>query len=158
MKMDLTNLPLFAAMQEKMNWLNRRQGILAENVANANTPGFMPKDLNEPDFGGLLSQYKSNGVQLAVTQPGHMRGANAAVMTSTSSGASVASGGSGVSARGRSRDEKKVKPSEVQPNGNGISVETQMALMSDTQIEYSTLLDVYKKHVSMLNTVLGKGR
>lgn len=152
--MDLKTLPLFAAMQEKMNWLNRRQGVLAENVANANTPGYMPKDLNEPDFGGLLSRYSGHSVQLAVTQPGHMRGPNATVVMTTDSGVASA----GVSGHGVSRDEKTVKPQEVQPNGNGVSVETQMAMMSDTQIEYSTLLDVYKKHVGMLNTVLGKGR
>lgn len=153
--MDLKSLPIFAAMQEKMNWLNRREGVLAENVANANTPGYIPKDLNEPDFQGLLSQYTSHGVQLAVTQPGHMRGPNATFLTATSSGASV---GAGASGSGGAMGVKNVKPEEVQPNGNGVSVETQMAMMSDTQIEYSTLLDVYKKQVGMLNTVLGKGR
>jgi flagellar basal-body rod protein FlgB len=155
--MDLSSLPIFTAIQDKMNWLNRRQGVLAENVANANTPGYMPKDLTEPNFEGLLSQYTNHGVQLAVTQPGHQRGANATFATQT--GAAAAAGAaSGISGGASSREVKNVKPQEVQPNGNGVSVETDMAKMADTQIEYNTLLDIYRKQVSMLNTVLGKGR
>lgn len=146
--MDLKSLPLFSALQEKMGWLNRRQAVLAENLANANTPGYKPNDLKEPDFKGLLSRYTSHTVALKKTQPGHMSGANATFLTSTSSGSSMGSASNG---------EIKVKPAETQPNGNGVSVENEMVKMTQSQIDYNTLLGIYRKHVGMINTVLGKG-
>ena len=33
--MDLTNMPLMGMLREKMSWLNTRQGLLSQNVANA---------------------------------------------------------------------------------------------------------------------------
>lgn len=146
--MDLKSLPLFSALQEKMSWLNRRQVVLAENLANANTPGYKPHDIKEPDFKGLMSQYSKHSVALKTTQPGHMSGANATVLTSTNSGSSL----------GSSSDGKiRVKPQETQPNGNGVSVENEMVKMTQSQIDYNTLLGIYRKHVGMINTVLGKG-
>ena len=37
--MDIGHIPLFAAFSKRMAWLTQRQTVLAENVANANTPG-----------------------------------------------------------------------------------------------------------------------
>ena len=48
--MDLAKIPLFAQLKGKMAWLVQRQKILAENIANADTPGYVPKDLKQVDF------------------------------------------------------------------------------------------------------------
>ena len=40
------SLPLLQALTEKMRWHQSRQQVLAENIANADTPGFMERDLN----------------------------------------------------------------------------------------------------------------
>jgi flagellar basal-body rod protein FlgB len=47
----------------------RRTEILANNLANADTPGFKARDL---DFGAVLAQ-QSPGMALAGTDPGHIR-------------------------------------------------------------------------------------
>jgi len=69
--MDLAHIPLFEALTKRMTWLTQRQTVLAENVANANTPGYAAKDLKEPDFKTLIGQ-GSHGIQLAATQSGHI--------------------------------------------------------------------------------------
>ena len=43
--MGAINIPLFSALTEKMKWHQVRQGLLAENVANAETPGYKGRDL-----------------------------------------------------------------------------------------------------------------
>ena len=52
--MTTQNLGLFQALNAKMNYLDQRQKVLAQNIANANTPGYKPKDLNKVDFGAVL--------------------------------------------------------------------------------------------------------
>ena len=48
--MPISNIPLFAMLRTRMQWHQERQRVLAENVANADTPGFQPRDLTEPKF------------------------------------------------------------------------------------------------------------
>ena len=57
--MNLLNLPVFKAMMGQMEWLNRRQSVLSENMANSDTPGYTPNDLQKIDFGELLKNEKS---------------------------------------------------------------------------------------------------
>ena len=38
--MNLSDIPLFSMMSQRMEWLSQRQQLLAHNVANANTPGY----------------------------------------------------------------------------------------------------------------------
>jgi flagellar basal-body rod protein FlgB len=52
--MNLPDIPLFAMLRERMSWLNQRQGVLSQNVANADTPGYGARDLKAPDFETLL--------------------------------------------------------------------------------------------------------
>jgi len=37
---DLGRIPLFSLALDKMAWLNKRQEVLAHNIANADTPDF----------------------------------------------------------------------------------------------------------------------
>ncbi|MGL1404924.1 flagellar basal body protein, partial [Vibrio parahaemolyticus] len=41
-RVDYSNLPVFVALQKRQQWLQQRQSVLAENVANADTPGYKP--------------------------------------------------------------------------------------------------------------------
>ena len=52
--MTVSDMSYFKALNTRMTWLTARQQVLAENVANANTPGFLSKDLAEPNFRDLL--------------------------------------------------------------------------------------------------------
>lgn len=43
--MDATDIDLFRLAEQRLAWVDRRQQLLAQNVANANTPGFQARDL-----------------------------------------------------------------------------------------------------------------
>ncbi len=48
--MPITDIPILAMLRERMQWQQARQQVLAENVANADTPDYQAKDLVAPDF------------------------------------------------------------------------------------------------------------
>jgi len=48
----------------------RRAGVLASNLANADTPGYKARDL---DFKAALAGARGTQVRLATTHPGHLR-------------------------------------------------------------------------------------
>src|SRR5689334_10223925 len=74
--MDYGKLGLFAGISERMRYLSERQSLIAQNIANANTPDYHAKDLKPVDFSNVLA--KENGkMQMAATQPGHMQPASA---------------------------------------------------------------------------------
>ena len=52
--MDLNKLPLFAMATKRMGWLAKRQEVLSQNVANADTPNFVPHDLKAQDFRAMV--------------------------------------------------------------------------------------------------------
>ena len=54
--MNLPDVPLFSMLRERMTWLNQRQDLLSQNVANADTPGYVARDLKPLDFEQALSQ------------------------------------------------------------------------------------------------------
>ena len=67
--MDPTDIGLFRLAEQRLAWVDRRQKLLAENVANANTPGYQPRDVKS--FGGVFS-----AVALTQTSPLHLASAN----------------------------------------------------------------------------------
>ena len=131
--MDIGRIPLFEALSKRMAWITQRQTVLAENVANANTPGYIAKDLKEPDFGAVLGKTSST-LQMASTQPGHISPAN------TPGGGQVFS-----EAEDHSLD------------GNGVSLEAQMMKVSTNAADYAVVSSLYKQNVSMIKMALGGG-
>ena len=53
--MDLKNLSVFNAAHENMRYLTAKQQVIAENIANASTPGYLAKDIKKIDFQQELS-------------------------------------------------------------------------------------------------------
>ena len=50
--MAFSDMPLVGFLKNKMSWHQARQRLLAENVANADTPRFKPRDLKPIGFDG----------------------------------------------------------------------------------------------------------
>ena len=131
--MDLSHIPIFEALTKRMTWLTQRQTVLAENVANANTPGYAAKDLKEPDFKTLIGQGKP-GMQLAATQSGHIAGAGP----------------------GRDFGVSQVV-TEKSIDGNGVSIEEQMMKVSTNASDYALVTSIYKNQVALIKMALGGG-
>src|ERR1700744_3665183 len=69
LKMPISDIPILSMLRERMQWHQARQQVLAENVANADTPNYKAKDLAPLDFEGELSVAS---VGLARTDPNHI--------------------------------------------------------------------------------------
>ncbi|MBC2771742.1 flagellar basal body rod protein FlgB [Rhizobium sp. AQ_MP] len=66
-------IQLFELASRQAEWLSVRQQVVATNIANANTPKYLAKDITP--FSAVLE--KTGTVQgMAVTQPGHMASAD----------------------------------------------------------------------------------
>lgn len=133
--MDLNNIGLLKLLSKKMEWLNQRQAVISENVANSDTPHYKPKDLVPFSFQTALGLQKE--LTPTQTNPGHMSGT--------------------VRKDGPGRVAKERRPYETKPDGNAVVLEEQMVKMSDTQIDYNTITNLYKKNVAMLKTAIGHG-
>ena len=46
--------PLLSMLRTRMTWLHQRQDVLSQNVANADTPGYVARDLKPLDFKDML--------------------------------------------------------------------------------------------------------
>ena len=129
--MDIGRIPLFEAIAKRMSWLTARQTVLAENVANANTPGYTAKDLKEPDFGSMVQQ-PTGPLQLAATQPGHL----APIVPDYQA-------------------QMVNDPGDKSLDGNGVSLEAQMMKVSSNAANYALVATLYKDNVAMIKTALG---
>src|SRR5580658_7420262 len=69
--MPITDIPLISMLRTRMEWHQERQRVLAENVANADTPDYRARDLAPPNFEEALT---APSVALARTDPGHIAG------------------------------------------------------------------------------------
>lgn len=136
--MDLKGLSLFSALKTKMDWLGQRQGLLADNVANANTPGYRARDIKPVQFAEVLNSQTGTRVQVATTHPRHVTGAHAT---------------GGVSGGGEVYNTRSM---ETKRDGNSVVLERELANLADVQMEYTATVNLYRKHVAMLRTALGR--
>jgi flagellar basal-body rod protein FlgB len=133
--MGLMNLPVFAAVTDKMRWHQTRQGLLAENVANAETPGYRGRDLAQYDFAKRASSLASStSISTTATQPMHF---------------SVASENGAFGAQ-------RMANFEITPEGNGITLEDEMMKVSTNLMDYQAATSIYQKSVKILKTALGR--
>ncbi len=131
--MGLMNMPVFSALTDKMRWHQTRQGLLAENVANAETPGYRGRDLKQFDAVDRLSM-SSASVSTTATQPMHF---------------SVSSGVGGF-------DAQRMANFEITPEGNGITLEEEMMKVTTNMMDYQAATSLYQKSVRILRVALGK--
>ncbi|HEX2364754.1 MAG TPA: flagellar basal body rod protein FlgB [Bradyrhizobium sp.] len=135
--MSISDLPVLSALRTKMQWQQARQRVLSENVSNANTPNFKPRDLVEPKFGP------------AGTQTGTM---GSLAMMRTSASHIAPSGGASASF-----DINSKAGFQTRPAGNAVSLEEEMMKVSANQMDYAAVTSLYSKSLHLLKTAIGKG-
>ncbi len=132
--MDLNRIGLLKAITRRMDWLGERQRVLAENISNADTPGYRAKDMKPVSFGELV-RGNQLGLTVSATQAGHMRGIG-----------------------GRANDQWKRTTAgayEMAPNGNTVNLEQQMMSVAETQSDHNLMTSLYRKQVGLLRKALG---
>ncbi len=133
--MDLDSIKIMKAITRRLEWTGERQRVLAENIANADTPGYRPRDVKQVNFAELVRGPDTRG-RLAVTQAMHI---------------SQSSAGSGKGwSVGRAKGDF-----EVAPNGNAVNLEQQAMLAAENQGEHNLMTNLYRKQVGLLRKALG---
>ncbi len=138
--MTIQDIGLFQAIGAKMDFLNQRQSIIAQNVANADTPGYRPKDLVDVDFSSMLEK-KAHGnvnlVSVATTDEQHLGNANAT---------------------GDVNSRKQRDTYEVAPAGNAVIMEEQLMHAGQNAMDYNMMVNVYQKQIGLFKIALGTAR
>lgn len=129
--MGVADIPLLSQIKGRLTWLDERQRVVAQNVANADTPGYVARDLKVPtDFAAALAQ--GSGLRMTQTNPAHMPpgGPNGAPVARFTSDASP--------------------DSETTQDGNSVVVEEQMLKMAESRLAYDAAIGLYQKSMAML--------
>lgn len=143
--MDLTSIPLMAALKKRMQWLHSNQSVLSQNIANADTPGYKAQQLEKQDFSGLVDDLAGGGANsMRTSSATRMQATNARHMTP---GGTMAD----------SADVKDRKGGEESPSGNSVVLEEEMLKVADNQMQYGMVVNLYKKNMGLLKIALGKG-
>src|ERR1700759_5705852 len=119
--MSNSDLPILTALRTRMQWHQERQRVLAENVANSDTPNFKPHDLVEPKF---------DAAGAAAGGPlGLARASAGQSMTPSGAPENFAHTGKGVF--------------ETRPAGNSVNLEDEMLKVAQNQMDYEAVTGLY---------------
>jgi flagellar basal-body rod protein FlgB len=125
------NLTLFRMAHAMASHAGARQAVIAQNIANADTPGYRPRDL--VPFADMITG-RGDPVPRA-TRANHLDAKNP--ITSP-----------------RIVDAKATGLNN--PNGNGVSLEEQMLHAVDVKRQHDRALAIYKFSLGMLRSSLGQ--
>ncbi|WP_324753307.1 FlgB family protein [Roseovarius sp. Pro17] len=123
-------LQIFRMAHAMAQHAGARQSVLARNMANADTPGYAARDVAP-----FAETYRNDaGFAPRTTRPGHM---------------SESAGGHAVEIRDASRGQ-------TDPNGNSVSLETEMLKAVDTKRQHDRALAIYKSSLTVLRAATGR--
>ncbi len=130
--MDINSIPLFSMLKSRLGYINAREQVISQNVANADTSGFAPKDLQAFDVGKAMegSGPQTGVVRAAMTEAGHMQPKTL-----------------------QSQVEWKVVDSgdtQGSLSGNKVTLEDEMAKMSEARMDYEAAVGFYQKAMGLL--------
>lgn len=135
--MDLFNLAIFRMAKVKMEWVGQRQELLAENIANADTPKYQARDVKALDFKAMAEQATTPHVTMVATDPAHMQ-------------PPLVTGPFEVQVTNRDTEGKL--------DGNPVNLEDQMQKMADGRMQYVFSLNLMHKNLAMLKMASGGGQ
>ena len=139
----LDDIPLFSMLKSHMGFLSDRQRLIAQNVANSDTPGYTPQDLNgfTTALGSqTVAPLAMTPVTPALTNPMHLSPPQGAVQNGWQA--------------------KPTPDSETRMDGNQVVLEEQMMKMGAARGDFAAAIGFYEKSLNMLQTAIrapGKG-
>jgi flagellar basal-body rod protein FlgB len=127
--MAITDLSALSALRTRMQWHQERQRVLAENIANADTPNFRPRDVVEPSIARGVA---GGSLPLARTSASHVGGGAGAFQA----------------------DQRSSY--DTRPTGNSVNLEDEMLKVSANQMDYAAATSLYARSLGLLKTAIGK--
>lgn len=125
------NLEVFRMAHAMARHAGARQAVVSQNMANADTPGYAARDV--APFSTYISRREPDHLA-RTTRSTHMLGQN------------------GI------RDFEVIEDpaAAVDPNGNSVSLETEMLRSVDVKRQHDRALAIYKSSLSVLRTAIGR--
>jgi flagellar basal-body rod protein FlgB len=133
--MAVVDIPILSMLRTRMQWSQERQRVLAENVANADTPKYRGRDLTAPKFEEPAQVAPVSTVSLATTASGHI---------------------ASTSATGSAFNTESKDKFETRPTGNAVSLEDEMMKVAANQMDYAAVTALYTRSLNLMKTALGK--
>lgn len=130
--MDLSRNTVLDLAERRMVWLDHRQQVLAQNIANADTPGWQSRDLRP--FADVMAD--STGVAPARTQARHLPGTRDPGVLLVSAGLATT---------------KSV-------DGNGVAMEEQLTKVAETETTQALVVNIYRKYLGLFRLALGRAQ
>ena len=124
-------ISLFAQSGSMARHAAYRQSTIAQNIANSDTPGY--KSLAVPDFSTFASQI-SDATEMKKSRRGHWH---------------------------TTREVERfinhtVERGSKSPNGNSVSLETELVSAAKAKHQHTTAISVYKAGLNIIRTSLGR--
>jgi len=129
--MDLGRLGILRLAEQRLGWLDRRQEVIAQNIANADTPGYAARDVQP--FAKLLA--RSGAVPMTRTAPQHIVPLSATPLAA--------------------RPERVA--AERTHDGNAVRIEDQVARAAETETQHELTIGLYRKYMGLFRIALGRG-
>ena len=127
---------IFSLLAKRMDWLGQRQRVLAQNIANTDTPDYVPHDLKPQAFRRMVERQAMPTIKPEATQAGHIQS-------------------SSLSDQHRSVEQKERY--ETAPSGNAVIIEEQLINVAQTQNDFNAITNLYRKQMAMMKMAL-RGR
>ncbi len=127
--MDPTRTGPIALAEARIRWLDARQRVLSQNVANADTPGYRASDLQP--FAQMLAG--AQGV-MSKTDQRHL------------------------SPRHDGRVQRERRPLERSIDGNGVALDREAMRIADTETAHALAVGLHRRYLGMFRTALGRSQ
>lgn len=136
--MEPSGLSVFKHLNARMRWLTERQTVTSQNIANADTPGYVARELQAPNFARTMALTQPEGASAATAaQSGHVK-----LDTQTIGG----------------RGGQPKRDEEDSISGNSVDLEQELKQSADAALEYQTMTHLYRKHMEMLRMAIQSDR
>jgi flagellar basal-body rod protein FlgB len=141
--MPVSSTPaLISGIARQMKALSQRQQVIAQNLANSETPGFKARETVGPDFSALLAAQGEGGLPRIARPQVRISSGMAAL------GAHQPNGGSIIA---------DADTGETKPDGNNVVLEEQMLKLGQVQSDFAAVTSIYRKQMGLLKTATGRG-
>ncbi|HMF21955.1 MAG TPA: flagellar basal body rod protein FlgB [Pseudolabrys sp.] len=136
--MAIADIPILSMLRTRLDWAQARQKLLAENVANSDTPKYRARDLaplkfEEPPL--ATPPVTVAALSLTRTDEGHLPGV------------------------GMSQSPYRAGNTrlfDVRPTGNAVNLEEEMMKVAANQMDFQTATALYTRSLNLIKTALGK--
>lgn len=116
---------------QQMDLLAKRTELVAQNIANVDTPGYTPKDVRDLDFKGMVAEANQPTVLAVATNPRHIVPQDQPPQVVTES-----------------------RVYESSPDGNAVVMEDQMNKLGTAKSSYEAAASLYQKQVALLKLAI----